>query len=321
MADRSGTTLPAASRNHPKKMYHAALAGLSPGIGSPIGSADNTPTIARQPATTNRAMLGARKFMEASQAIFMHGPSVTDPFGVSVLPFSYNTLLVSRLTKHSFPLAQRAGCFPMLERILGYCLWELRTVGRAPVALGAALLAVVLIAVGAVWHFRQETTSLRQQLSEYRDKLGGASPDEAKTALDALADEVTALQARLQPRRVNAYQRQIIADRLKVPSGTQYALAIVHEGGCWDCPQYAADFDGTFRSVPGWMVSNRVAMGLMQRPPRGVAVVVLDPFHPSAQEAVLLQALQAAGIEFDLQGARSPLDKGIQLLLAAKTSQ
>src|SRR6516164_1918937 len=62
--DRCGRTLPAESRNQPRKMYHAALAWLSPGIGSSIGSADNTPTIARHPAMTNRAILGARRTME-----------------------------------------------------------------------------------------------------------------------------------------------------------------------------------------------------------------------------------------------------------------
>jgi hypothetical protein len=209
----------------------------------------------------------------------------------------------------------------MLERMLQYWLGELRALRRAPLTLGAAVLAFVLIGFGSVWQFRQETTALRQQIAEYRDKLGGASPDEAKTALDILTDEVAALQAQLKPRRVDARQRQIITERLKIPTGTQYPLAIVHEGGCWDCPQYAADFDGTFRSIPGLLVSNRVTMGLTQRPPRGLAVVVSDPLHPSAQEATLLQALQGAGIEFDLQGARSPLDKGLQLLLAAKAPQ
>jgi hypothetical protein len=210
----------------------------------------------------------------------------------------------------------------MLDRVLRYFIRELRAINRAPATFGAAVLVVAaLISSGVIWSFRKETTLLRQQISEYKDKLGGASADEAKTALDALADEVTALQARLKPRRVTSYQRQIISDRLKVATGAQYALAIVHEGGCWDCPQYAADFDAAFRSIPGWLVSNRVIMGLVQRSPRGLAVVVVDPLHPSAQESVLLQALQAARIEFDLQGARSPLDKGPQLLLSARPPQ
>jgi hypothetical protein len=210
----------------------------------------------------------------------------------------------------------------MPHRILGYFMRELRAVTRAPITFGAAVLVMaVLISCGVIWSFRGETTLLRQQISEYRDKLGGASPDEAKTALDTLTDEVTALQAQLKPRRVTAYQREIIADRLKASTGVQYTLAIIHEGGCWDCPQYAADFDGIFRSIPGWLVSNRVIMGLTQRPPHGLAVVVADPLHPSPQESVLLQALQAAGIALDLQGARSPLDKGPQLLLAATTPQ
>jgi hypothetical protein len=227
------------------------------------------------------------------------------------------------VNNHSIAYGLRGGYFPsMLDRILRYFMWELRAITRAPVTFGAAVLVMtVVISWAVIWSFRQETTLLRQQISEYKDKLDGASPDEAKTALDALADEVTALQARLKPRRVTSYQRQIIADRLKVPTGAQYALAIVHEGGCWDCPQYAADFDGTFRSIPGWLVSNRVIMGLVQRPPHGLAVVIADPLHPSPQESVLLQALQAAGIEFDLQGAQPTLDKGLQLLLAAKTPQ
>ena len=60
----SGTTLPAASRNQPRKMYQAALPWLSPGIGSSIGRAESTPNMARHPAMTNKATLGARKFMK-----------------------------------------------------------------------------------------------------------------------------------------------------------------------------------------------------------------------------------------------------------------
>src|SRR5207237_3711719 len=41
-AERSGTTLPAASKNQPKKMYQAALSWLRPGMGSSIGNADST---------------------------------------------------------------------------------------------------------------------------------------------------------------------------------------------------------------------------------------------------------------------------------------
>jgi hypothetical protein len=210
----------------------------------------------------------------------------------------------------------------MLDRILRYLIWEWRAIARAPAIFGVAVLVMTaLVSTGVVWSFRREAASLRQQISEYKDKLGGASAEEAKTALEALADEVSALQARLKPRRITSYQRQVIAERLHVPTGAKYALAIVHEGGCWDCPQYAADFDDALRNIPGWLVSNRVIMGLVQRPPRGLAVVVADPLHPSAQESVLLQALQAARIDFDLQAARSSLDKGPQLLLSARPPQ
>ena len=209
----------------------------------------------------------------------------------------------------------------MLQRVLDYLMREYRAVARAPMTFGAILVAAALISGAAIWSFRGEANLLRQQVAEYREKLHGASPDEAKTALDALADEVTALQAQLKPRRVNSQQRQIITEKSKVPNGAQYAVTIVYEGDCWDCSQYAADFDDAFRSVPGWLVTHRVMMGLTQRPPQGLAVVVGDPARPSPQESLLLQALRAAGIEFDVQAARSNRNEGLQLLLAAKAVQ
>ena len=97
----------------------------------------------------------------------------------------------------------------MLDRILRYFVWESRAITGAPVTFGAAVLAMAaLISCGVIWAFRQETISLRQQLAEYRQKLGGASPDQAKDALDVLTGEVTALQARLKPRRVSAPQQR-----------------------------------------------------------------------------------------------------------------
>jgi hypothetical protein len=210
----------------------------------------------------------------------------------------------------------------MLDRILRYLAWESRAITGAPVTFGVAVVATAaLISCAVILAVRHETAPLRRELAQYREKLGGASPEEAKAALDVLAEQVTALEARLKPRRVSAQQQRTIAERLKAPAGGRYALAIVQEGGCWDCPQFAEDLEGALRSAPGWTVSHRVIMGLARRPPHGLAVVVADPAHPAAQESLLLQALQAAGIEFDIQGALSPLDKEPQLLLAARAPE
>src|SRR4029077_4338183 len=57
-----GMALPAASRNQARKMYHAEFP-VSAGIGSAIGNAASTPSMARQPAITNKATLGAYSFM------------------------------------------------------------------------------------------------------------------------------------------------------------------------------------------------------------------------------------------------------------------
>lgn len=199
---------------------------------------------------------------------------------------------------------------------------EMRAVSRAPLTFSAGvLITAALISCVAVGIFPGEANLLRQQLAEYRDKLHGASPAQAKAALEALANEVTALEAQLKPRRVDSHQREVITQHSQVPNDALYAMTIVYEGGCWDCPQFAADLDEAFRSVPGWSVSHRVMMGLAQRPARGLAVVLGDPARPSPQEQILLAALQAAGIAFDVQAARSAHEPAPQLLLAAKPAQ
>jgi hypothetical protein len=119
------------------------------------------------------------------------------------------------------------------------------------------------------------------RLAQYREKLGGASPEEAKAALDVLAEQVTALEARLKPRRVSAQQQRTIAERLKAPAGARYGLAIVQEGGCWDCPQFAEDFEGASlapsRLTPLCVKSNtnairqRTASTAQRRPQEGHA--------------------------------------------------
>ena len=65
-AGGSGKALPEANKNHARKMYHAALP-FRPGIGSEMGKDARIPSIARQPAVTNRAILGARKFIKFSR--------------------------------------------------------------------------------------------------------------------------------------------------------------------------------------------------------------------------------------------------------------
>src|ERR1700704_1548238 len=58
---RRGKAVPAANRNHARKMYQGAFSRVRNGIGSEIGSTANTPIMARQPAITKTAIFGACK--------------------------------------------------------------------------------------------------------------------------------------------------------------------------------------------------------------------------------------------------------------------
>jgi hypothetical protein len=157
-----------------------------------------------------------------------------------------------------------------------------------------------------------------RQLSDYREKLQGATPDQAKARIDDLEARVRRVE-QTGPRSLTTEQRQIIIQTTRVPSGAQYALIVTSEGGCPDCPVYAAAFERALRDA-GWNVRNGMVMGPGRRPTAGIALVVPNPAKLSDEASALQRALQAAKIDFEIfQGAGRPMGMPlIELLITAR---
>jgi hypothetical protein len=88
-----------------------------------------------------------------------------------------------------------------MEQLFKYVLGEMRLIAQTPVVFAMA----VLVVGGAIWwamgwrysgiiaNRDSEISSLRTQRDEYKDKLSGASPDQAAHTIKSLTEQVAAL--------------------------------------------------------------------------------------------------------------------------------
>src|SRR5260370_11304288 len=99
----------------------------------------------------------------------------------------------------------------MLEDFIKYILGEWRMIAQSPVSFIVAVLVIGLFIWGAMtWGYGREMSLLSQQVADYKDKLSGASPNEAKTKIERLISEVAALRNQMQGRRLTPEQRNKI---------------------------------------------------------------------------------------------------------------
>lgn len=188
---------------------------------------------------------------------------------------------------------------------------EAKAIASAPL-IAAMLLAVVVAAVWALmqWSYHGALAgkdayiaALERRVAEYRDKLDGASADEARARIAALETEVKTLRIRLQPRRLTALQRQTIIDRSRPPAGASAnAVAVLVQDKCSDCVPFATELVDALRDSGGWSASVRVAGDLRERLRTGLGIRIADPLRPPAAAIVLQQALQWAGVPFEMLG-------------------
>ncbi|MFM7350438.1 MAG: hypothetical protein ACKO01_13300 [Erythrobacter sp.] len=135
---------------------------------------------------------------------------------------------------------------------------------------------------------------LERQLQEYKDKLSGASPDEAKARLDALEERLN----RLAPRQISAEQRDQMA---KVLDPFRGALAeISQDMASAEAVPLARAITAAFNSA-GWQVQTPMVMGIGNPPLSGIKLEVSDRASLTPHENAAAQALRTVGLEFDVE--------------------
>lgn len=135
---------------------------------------------------------------------------------------------------------------------------------------------------------------LERQLQEYRDKLSGASPDEAKARLDALEARLDGLS----PRRLSSDQRNVLSAALDKFSGSP--VDIYQDMGVPDARRLSQDIGAAFNAAR-WDVTTPSIMGLNSPPISGIAIKVSNSENLTEAQAAIVDAFKKAKLEFDLQ--------------------
>jgi hypothetical protein len=189
-------------------------------------------------------------------------------------------------------------------------------IAHAPVTFFASLLVIAFALWKIIqWQYGAQLTNAQSaltlrdaQLQDYKDKLSGATPDEAKARMDALEnriDEILPQLAALSPRKVSKEQTQIMVRFLdKFP---ECWVEVASDAGSADADQMSKGLVAAFAGAR-WRVQTPMVMGVGNAPPSGVGLRVPDPVNLSPQQQAVADALTAADIAFDLQIGRVPSD-------------
>lgn len=212
----------------------------------------------------------------------------------------------------------------MLEEIQKYLLGELAVLSKTPLTI---LLAVALIGIGVwrlmEWAYRhrlsgaqEEVQRLNRQVKDYRDKLEGATPDQAKARLDELERQVH----ELMPRKMTQVQKQALERELR-PLGTTHSITICHDMSCTDGKRYADEFSYMFGQVLKWPTGSASVLGPGTPPPTGLAIRTRGAI-PTPLEASVIEAFRRVGVIFDIQSRQgSVLDTDISLLITHRITE
>jgi hypothetical protein len=184
--------------------------------------------------------------------------------------------------------------------------WEKITPQFAAVwATPAPFVVALLIAAGLIWlildwRYRaimanrdSEISLIKGQRDDYKEKLGGATPDQAKARVDALEMRL----AMIEPRRLSREQKtQMLADLQSAPS----FISINADMACADCAVFAADFQEVAERA-SWKVDMARVMADALASPKGLVVITIDAKRPSSAAAALVAALRRLNISHDVE--------------------
>jgi hypothetical protein len=173
------------------------------------------------------------------------------------------------------------------------------------------IFTLVVLAVGiwsaVSWSYRSllrnkdgEMRLLERQLSAYKEKLEGASPEEAKARIDQMEQQLK----KLTPRKLSQEQKQTLEQNLR-HLGAAHSVSILTDMSCSDGAKYGADIGHLLSSSLGWAITSGGVIGPAYRPPTGLGIQITGAI-PVGTELAVGQAFQRAGVDFDyLPGTHS----------------
>ena len=178
---------------------------------------------------------------------------------------------------------------------------------QAPwIAIGAALAVAGLVWRVVSWSYagrlanaESELRLKNTQLDDYREKLKGATPEEAKARIEALAADVTYLRKHALPRILSESQLRDIATAASAAGFS--TIAILYKELGFDTARLAEVLRGAF-DAGGWGgITAPLSTGMMRYPGTGaLAVLVRDVNARSRPEQAVIDGFTRSGLEFEV---------------------
>jgi hypothetical protein len=220
----------------------------------------------------------------------------------------------------------------MLEEIAKHLLGESKVIAAAPVAFSAAVLMATALttviawvafrwAYGARLENKDSLITLRNaQLDDYREKLVGASPEEAKDRINALEAQLQQLASDFAPRTLTEAQLVSLRDRIRTIG--PHRISVVHDLSVPDGRHLAEIFARVFTNA-GWTVHMPAMLGSGISPASGVALLVGNPEALSPVEGAVAQILRDIKVGFDIHQSHfqttGPMATDVALLIGSRT--
>lgn len=171
------------------------------------------------------------------------------------------------------------------------------------------LLVVGIVAIG-IWRFLAHHYSgkldatdalltLRQaQLDDYKEKLSGASPEEARARVDALEQRIEDGFNAMAPRTLSDDQCERMVAVLEGQHG--HHVTITQELGDAGRVNLVMSIEKAF-SAARWTTATRMMMRISNALSSGIGVIVSDQNNLTEPQRAIINAFKIAEIEFDIQ--------------------
>jgi hypothetical protein len=148
-----------------------------------------------------------------------------------------------------------------MDAIVKYIVGEWHVITAAPATFILALMvSLTLIWLAMSWGYGRENSLLKQQVADYKEKLSGATPSEARAEIEGLRAELRELSISVVPRRISVGDRAALMEVLRLPTETG-DIQINSDGSCSDCAGYANDVASVFRDSGKWRVHRATVLG------------------------------------------------------------
>jgi ribosomal protein L29 len=156
----------------------------------------------------------------------------------------------------------------MLKQFVDYIVGEWKVISQAPFTFviasmflcGLAYLAARWRYAISIEHLEHRVKLRDDEISDYKRKLEGASPDEAKARIQELRAELTEVRNQIRPRRLSVEQKHRIRNRLRMYPEMTGRLQLSRDVSCTDCEGLADDIAEAI-SDGGWEVERTTSMG------------------------------------------------------------